>query len=45
MLFGYPEPGDNFDEPVIEHASKFKVISTWQEQQGIKLENEQLKSL
>ena len=19
MLFGYPEPGDNFDEPVIEH--------------------------
>ena len=48
MPFEYLKPGDNFDECVVVYcnaASKFKVISTWEDEQGIKFENEQLRSL
>lgn len=48
MPFEYLKPGDKFDECVVVYcnaASKFKVISTWEDEQGIKFENEQLRSL
>ena len=48
MPFEYLKPGDNFDERVVVYAnaaSKFKVISTWEDEQGIKFVNEQLRSL
>lgn len=48
MPFEYLKPGDNFDECVVVYdnaASKFKVISTWEDEEGVKFENEQLRSL
>ena len=48
MPFEYLNPGDNFDECVVVYgnaASKFKVISTWEDEHGIKFQNEQLRSL
>ena len=48
MPFEYLKPGDNFDERVVVYAnaaSKFKVISTWEDENGIKYNNEQLRSL
>lgn len=47
MPFEYLEPGNNFEECVVRHmqsASKFKVISTWEDEHGRKFENEQLRS-
>ena len=47
MPFEYLKPGDNFDECVVPYGnadSKFKVISTWEDENGIKYENEQLRS-
>lgn len=45
---GYSDLKDSDLKIVLNSAIQYeprKVISTWQEQQGIKLENEQLKSL
>jgi len=48
MPFEYLEPGNSFEECVVIHlqsASKFKVISTWEDEHGSKYENEQLRSV
>lgn len=48
MPFEYLEPGNSFEECVVIHcgsASKFKIISTWEDGKGKKYENTQLKSI
>lgn len=47
MPFEYLEPGNSFEECVVIHmqsASKFKVISVWEDDKGNKFSNEQLRS-
>lgn len=47
MPYEYLEPGNGFEECVVIHmqsASKFKVISVWEDDKGNKFSNEQLKS-
>lgn len=47
MPFEYLEPGNSFEEGVVIHmqsASKFKVISVWEDDKGNKFSNEQLRS-
>lgn len=47
MPFEYLEPGNSFEECVVIHmqsASKFKVISKWEDKMGNEFSNEQLRS-
>lgn len=47
MPFEYLEPGNSFEESVVIHmqsASKFKVVSVWEDENGNKFSNEQLRS-
>lgn len=47
MPFEYLEPGNSFEECVVIHmqsASKFKIISKWEDEAGNTFENEQLRS-
>ena len=47
MPFEYLEPGNSFEENVVIHmqsASKFKVISEWEDDKRNKFSNEQLRS-
>ena len=48
MPFEYLEPGNSFEECVVIHsgsASKFKIVSTWEDEKGEKYENTQLRSI
>lgn len=48
MPFEYLKPGDNFNECVVVYdnaASKYEVISTWEDENGIRFKNEQLRCL
>lgn len=47
MPFEYLDPGSSFEEIVVIHmqsSSKFKVISRWEDKNGKKFSNEQLRS-
>ena len=47
MPFEYLEPGNSFEECAVIHmqsASKFKINSTWEDENGNKFSNEQLRS-
>lgn len=46
--YEYLEPGSNFEEYVVVHggsATKFKIISTWEDEKANKHENVQLRSI
>lgn len=47
MPFEYLEPGNSFEEYVVIHggsASKFEILSTWEDMNGEKFSNKQLRS-
>lgn len=47
LPFEYLEPNNSFEETVVIHmnsSSKFKIISSWENENGDKFTNEQLRS-